>query len=73
VPAAIGAAAATGKPVIVYPNSGEHWDPASRNWVGTAQFSPEAAAQWASAGARVIGGCCRVRPVDIAGLATVLT
>jgi homocysteine S-methyltransferase len=28
--------------------------------------------QWAAAGARVIGGCCRVRPADIAELATAL-
>jgi homocysteine S-methyltransferase len=73
VPAAIGAAAATGKPVIVYPNSGEHWDAARRRWIGASQFSPESAVGWASAGARVVGGCCRVRPVDIAALAAVLT
>jgi homocysteine S-methyltransferase len=72
VPAAIGAAAATGQPVIVYPNSGEHWDATRRSWVGTSHFSPQLAAQWVSAGARVVGGCCRVRPADIAELAAVL-
>jgi homocysteine S-methyltransferase len=69
---AIGPARETGKPVIVYPNSGEHWDSARRAWVGPSRYSPRLAVQWAAAGARVIGGCCRVRPADIAELATAL-
>jgi homocysteine S-methyltransferase len=69
---AIGPARETGKPVIVYPNSGERWDSARRAWVGPSRFSPRSAVQWAAAGARVIGGCCRVRPADIAELATAL-
>jgi homocysteine S-methyltransferase len=59
----------TGKPVIVYPNSGEGWDAQRRAWVGTSRFSPELAPQWVAEGARIIGGCCRVRPADIAALA----
>jgi homocysteine S-methyltransferase len=70
---AIGQAQETGKPVIVYPNSGERWDSARRAWVGPSRFSARLAVQWAAAGARVIGGCCRVRPTDIAELATALT
>jgi homocysteine S-methyltransferase len=70
---AIGQARETGKPVIVYPNSGERWDSARRAWVGPSRFSARLAVQWAAAGARVIGGCCRVRPTDIAELATALT
>jgi len=69
---AIGQARETGKPVIVYPNSGERWDSARRAWVGPSRFSARLAVQWAAAGARVIGGCCRVRPADIAELATAL-
>jgi homocysteine S-methyltransferase len=69
---AIGPARDTGKPVIVYPNSGESWDSARRAWVGSARFSPGSAAAWMAAGARVIGGCCRVRPADIARLAAAL-
>jgi homocysteine S-methyltransferase len=69
---AIGPARETGKPVIVYPNSGERWDSARRTWVGSSRFSPRSAAQWLAAGARVIGGCCRVRPADIAELAAVV-
>jgi homocysteine S-methyltransferase len=69
---AIEPASATGKPVIVYPNSGERWDAARHTWVGPARFSPQLAAGWVSAGARVVGGCCRVRPDDIAAFAAVL-
>jgi homocysteine S-methyltransferase len=65
---AIGPAQEAGKPVIVYPNSGERWDSSRRNWVGPARFSPEDAVRWAAAGAQVIGGCCRVRPADITDL-----
>ena len=65
---AIGIASAVGKPVIVYPNSGERWD--GRAWIGPPRFSARLASQWAAAGARIIGGCCRVRPTDIAELAS---
>jgi homocysteine S-methyltransferase len=69
---AIGPSRETGKPVIVYPNSGERWDGGRRAWVGPSRFSSLRAVQWVSAGARVVGGCCRVRPSDIAELATAL-
>jgi homocysteine S-methyltransferase len=59
----------TGKPVIVYPNSGERWDACRRTWVGHPQFAPALAGGWIGEGARIIGGCCRVRPADIAELA----
>lgn len=60
----------TDKPVIVYPNSGEKWDGARRTWTGKAAWSTDLAPQWVAAGARIVGGCCRVRPDDIAALAT---
>ncbi|ORV56733.1 homocysteine S-methyltransferase [Mycobacterium fragae] len=66
---AIGLARQTGKPVIVYPNSGERWDSGRRGWVGPPRFSARLAPQWLAAGARVVGGCCRVRPDDIAEVA----
>ena len=59
----------TGKPVIVYPNGGERWDGARRRWIGEARWSSDLPAQWVAAGARIVGGCCRVMPGDIAGLA----
>ena len=61
---AIEIASATGKPVIVYPNSGERWD--GRGWAGPRSFSARLATQWVAAGARIVGGCCRVGPADIA-------
>ncbi|WP_307793270.1 homocysteine S-methyltransferase [Amycolatopsis sp. MtRt-6] len=70
VPAAVAlAAAATGKPVVVYPNSGEVWDAAARRWTGRASWAPADVRSWVDAGARLIGGCCRVGPEGIAGLA----
>ncbi|GAA3426570.1 homocysteine S-methyltransferase [Streptosporangium nondiastaticum] len=56
-----------GKPVIVYPNSGETWDPAGRRWLGLAdpvEFGA-AAAEWHAAGSNFIGGCCRTTPEHI--------
>ena len=59
----------TGKPVIVYPNSGERWDGERRTWVGTSGWSADLAPRWVAEGARIVGGCCRVRPADIAEIA----
>ena len=59
----------TDKPVVVYPNSGEVWDGPRRVWTGTSRWSAELPAQWVEAGARIVGGCCRVMPDDIAALA----
>ncbi|MFE3881419.1 homocysteine S-methyltransferase [Streptomyces lydicus] len=66
------AAQVTGKPVVVYPNSGESWDAGARAWCGEAVFSAERVAAWAADGARLIGGCCRVGPEAIAELAAAL-
>ena len=69
---AIAAATAVGKPVIVYPNSGERWDALQRSWIGPSRFSTDLGAQWIAAGARIVGGCCRIGPADIAALAAVV-
>jgi homocysteine S-methyltransferase len=53
----------TGKPVIAYPNSGEAWDADRRLWTGASRFAPERVVE-----ADFAGGCCRVRPADIAAL-----
>ena len=66
---AIAAARETTKPVIVYPNSGENWDAHRRAWVGPSRFAAELAPHWVAEGARIVGGCCRVRPADIADVA----
>lgn len=63
------AAQITGKPVVVYPNSGEAWDAETRSWRGPPTFDPARVAAWQAAGARLIGGCCRVGPPQIRELA----
>ncbi|MCT9090694.1 homocysteine S-methyltransferase [Streptomyces sp. ASQP_92] len=63
------AASVTGKPVVVYPNSGERWDAVGRRWTGGARFEAARVAEWTAAGARLVGGCCRVGPAEIARLA----
>ncbi|MFI1097649.1 homocysteine S-methyltransferase [Streptomyces sp. NPDC020917] len=66
------AVAVTGKPVVAYPNSGERWNPTTRSWAGGPAFDPAAALTWQAAGARLIGGCCRVGPPTITALTTTL-
>ncbi|MEU5921137.1 homocysteine S-methyltransferase [Streptomyces sp. NPDC047141] len=66
------AVAVTGKPAVVYPNSGERWDARARGWSGDTAFDPERALAWAGAGARLVGGCCRVGPETIGALAGTL-
>ena len=68
VTAAVAAAAAAGRPVVVYPNSGEHWDARARSWEGDPRLSPADVQQWVDGGARLVGGCCRVGPELLADL-----
>ncbi|MGQ4485996.1 homocysteine S-methyltransferase [Streptomyces sp. SAS_281] len=67
--AARAAVRATGKPAVVYPNSGERWDAETGAWTGTATFTPDRLTSWERAGARLVGGCCQVGPAEIAALA----
>lgn len=62
------ARAETDKPLVVYPNSGETWDAADRRWVDRGECFDMAAAapEWVELGARLVGGCCRTTPDDIA-------
>lgn len=66
------AARVTGKPVVVYPNSGEAWDAEARAWTGRSSFAAEQVAGWERAGARLVGGCCRVGPGAISGISEAL-
>ncbi|WP_369133410.1 homocysteine S-methyltransferase [Modestobacter sp. I12A-02662] len=68
--AAAAAARATGKPVVAYPNSGERWDATARRWTGRPGVGD--VGSWIAAGARLVGGCCRVRPADVAAIAATL-
>ncbi|MCS8603612.1 homocysteine S-methyltransferase [Lactiplantibacillus pentosus] len=66
--------AAVTMPLIVYPNSGDQYDPVTKTWQPTdlshqfASFVPK----WLAAGAQIIGGCCRTTPADIATVAQVV-
>jgi homocysteine S-methyltransferase len=64
------AVSVTGKPAVAYPNRGEEWDAWSHTWAGEGAFDPALATGWVDAGARLVGGCCRVGPADIARLAS---
>jgi homocysteine S-methyltransferase len=77
-PAVAVAAQVTGKPIVVYPNSGERWDGAAQSWTGqswsaSSTFNPALVQAWREAGATLIGGCCQVGPTAIAALSAALT
>ncbi|MGM0699758.1 MAG: homocysteine S-methyltransferase [Actinomycetota bacterium] len=60
----------TDLPLIAYPNSGETYDADTLTWHDGAEpgVGSWPVAEWTRLGARIIGGCCRVRPDDIAEL-----
>jgi homocysteine S-methyltransferase len=66
------AGAASGKPGVAYPNRGERWDSEQRAWTGPGALTPTDARGWVQAGARLVGGCCRVGPADIAAMGAAL-
>jgi len=72
VPAAVTTAAASGKPVVVYPNSGEGWDASGRRWTGEVMRATDDVPRWVAAGARLVGGCCRIGPDQIREIAAAL-
>jgi len=60
-------AALPNMPILVYPNSGEVYNPDDKTWSGTATASDwvPAAQEWLAAGATMVGGCCRTGPEHI--------
>lgn len=65
-------ASLTRLPLVAYPNSGERYDAADKTWhadPGATGTLAGCASSWRAAGARLIGGCCRTTPRDIAALA----
>jgi homocysteine S-methyltransferase len=64
---------ASGKPAVVYPNSGESWDAVARSWLGEPDFTDEDVAGWLASGARLVGGCCRVGPEQISAIRRAVT
>ncbi|WP_030773998.1 homocysteine S-methyltransferase [Streptomyces sp. NRRL F-2664] len=69
LPALEAAATVTTKPLLAYPNDGSVWDAATATWHPPAVTPPWPTAAWHRTGARLIGGCCRIGPTDIAHLA----
>ncbi len=61
----------TDKPIIVYPNSGDQYDPLTKTWVKNSHHTRfcDLAKCWYEQGARIIGGCCRTTPSDISAIA----
>jgi homocysteine S-methyltransferase len=64
------AAGISGKPVVVYPNSGERWDARAQRWTGVPHFRAADITGWVASGARLVGGCCRVTPAAISSVAS---
>ncbi len=64
----------TNKDIVVYPNSGERWQAAMESWQGdrTREGLATLGPQWVRAGARIVGGCCRIGPQEIAALSSAL-
>lgn len=66
----------TNKPILVYPNSGESYDPVRKEWVACLGVSNEDfvsyVRKWHEAGASLIGGCCRTSPDTIRGISKAL-
>ncbi len=72
IPDLVGAAcSATRKPIVVYPNSGEHYRSADNTWHGSTETNAyaEQARRWHTQGVQIIGGCCRTAPADIQAIA----
>jgi len=61
---------ASSRPLLAYPNSGEHWRAEDNTWLG-APTQPLASytQDWLQAGATLVGGCCRSTPGDIRAIA----
>ncbi|MBP2619869.1 homocysteine S-methyltransferase [Streptococcus panodentis] len=60
------------KPLLTYPNSGEIYDGVTQTWHDDPEQGRtlvENSRIWQQQGARLLGGCCRTRPEDIAQLA----
>jgi len=59
--------AATTKPILTYPNSGETYRAADNRWEGSGDSGAfaEQARGWYERDARMIGGCCRTTPALI--------
>lgn len=64
--------AVTDLPLVVYPNAGGSWNPASGSWDDSISggFAPALVEVWQQAGAAAVGGCCGTDDQAIADLAS---
>ena len=64
--------AAPDKLAMAYPNSGETFNVSNNSWSGTVTPGDcaTAAIEWIEAGAKVVGGCCRMGPEHIRAMAS---
>jgi homocysteine S-methyltransferase len=65
-------ATGTKTPLVVYPNSGEQWNPDGNRWTGE-ECTTMPVVDWYDAGARLIGGCCRMSIGEITSMRARLT
>ena len=68
-------ASVTDLPLILYPNSGETYDAATKTWhhpVGGPGWQ-HFVGPWQSLGVKCLGGCCRTLPSDIVEIARLMT
>ncbi|KAK4798451.1 hypothetical protein SAY86_030777 [Trapa natans] len=69
----------TSKPVLIYPNSGETYDPQQKEWVpstGAGAVEEDFVTyigKWREAGASLFGGCCRTTPITIRAISRSLS
>ena len=68
-------AAVPDKFAMAYPNSGETYNVSDNSWLGTVTPGDCAAAAgaWIEAGAKVVGGCCRMGPEHISAMASLIS
>ena len=55
----------TKKKIIIYPNSGEIYNPVEKIWTGNKLYEDKMIKKWLSLSPDIIGGCCRVGYDDI--------
>lgn len=67
---------ASNKPLLVYPNSGDTYDPERKEWIASTGVADEDFVSyldtWRQAGASLFGGCCRTTPNTIKGISRVV-
>ncbi|MFG2994659.1 homocysteine S-methyltransferase [Streptomyces sp. NPDC048257] len=68
LPALEAAAAVTAGPLLAYPNDGSVWNSTTQTWRAPETPAPWPTRAWCTAGARLVGGCCRIGPDRIAAL-----